>query len=119
MDRFEVLREVSGIERPVLCVKILLALNLYDNGFVPDGVDCFKHGDSVFYNSVGIFECIEPEAKTRNNFNKAVNGLMAAGFLERLVIDVNGNVVTTNNFHRKTAKLYWCLTDKARLVLVS
>jgi hypothetical protein len=47
-----------------------------------------------------------------SNSHKALYALLDAGFVERRVLNKDGEVVFGNSFGRNSAKIYWRITDK-------
>ncbi len=110
------LKEFSKLERQTMGLQVVLMLNLFERGFAPQDVVTIEHNGHTFYEGKSIRNQLGGDT-IKANLHKANYALLNGGFVERLVIDPDGNVILHENYSKKTSILYWRLTAKAHVLL--
>lgn len=72
-----------------------------------------EEGSLVFFDSNDIRGYMANH-KTTSNIHKGFTALLSSGFIERLVINQNGENVVSPNFKRNTVTIYYRMSDKAK-----
>ncbi|WP_210468628.1 hypothetical protein [Vibrio crassostreae] len=111
-QRIKHLHELSQLPRQSLCFQLLTIMNLchldLDNGKVErlilDDESCFYEANSLKEQLLNV--------PSLSNSHKVLYILLDAGFIERRVLDKDGQVVIGDNYQRNTAKIFWRMSTK-------
>ncbi|EGR0264011.1 hypothetical protein BC355_08915 [Vibrio cholerae] len=114
-ERIKNLQELSTLDRQSMCMQFLLLLNLCDKGLAPSEIKSYTLNEKTYFDSKTMKEHLAESSLA--NAHKGLYALYQAHFIERLVVDKNGEIATGDNYQRNTAMIYWRLTEKARSLL--
>jgi len=114
-NRIKNLQELSTLDRQSMCMQFLLLLNLCDKKLAPKEIGYYTLGEKTYFDSKTMKEQLSKSSLA--NAHKGLYALYQANFIERLVIDKNGEISNGDNYQRNTAMIYWRLAEKARSLL--
>ncbi len=118
-DTFEefsiVLKDLSKLPRQSIVMQVLLTMKrveLQKDG----GVQIYRYDGEQYLEYGSLLSSIASEPNS-GNFSNALRQLAANGFVKRLVVTDGGRELLDDDFRSKSSKVYWCLSQRARLVL--
>ncbi|MFA1571799.1 hypothetical protein A152_0022625 [Vibrio tasmaniensis 1F-187] len=71
-----------------------------------------KLNDETFFYEANSLKEQLLDVPSLSNSHKVLYLLLDAGFIERRVLDKDGQVVIGDSYQRNTAKIYWRISDK-------
>ncbi len=114
-NRIQLISEISKLERATVCNAILMSMNVFERGDLPEKECTFEHEGAVYLDSQMMLEEIS-SAANRSNFNKALRALYENGFIERIIVHNKESVVPIEKYSKKWDRFYWRLSDKSRFI---
>ncbi len=106
------LEELASLPRQSVCFQFLMLLNLAEKGIVSDALDLYQpSGERAFFSSTSLRDLLG-SASSKANATKALLALDESGFVERVVIDDNGERISTPTFRRNQVTIYYRLSDR-------
>jgi hypothetical protein len=107
------LAELCDLPRQSVCFQIMILLNMFTRSSpTKNGINFVKDEDNQrFFDAASIRECMANH-KTQSNIHKGFVALLEAGFIERLIIDHNGDKVMTATYSRNFVTIYYKLSEK-------
>ncbi|KAB0478820.1 hypothetical protein ACMAZD_26105 (plasmid) [Vibrio sp. nBUS_14] len=106
------LQEMSQLTRVSLCFQFLTLMNLCEQDLDKGKVERDRDDEGKVFFEANSLKSNLLDVPSLSNSHKALYALLDAGFVERRVLNKDGEVVFGNSFGRNSAKIYWRITDK-------
>lgn len=111
-QRIKHLHELSQLPRQSLCFQLLTIMNLCHHDLDSGKVERMKSDDETYFYEANSLKEQLLDVPSLSNSHKVLYLLLDAGFIERRVLDKDGQVVIGDSYQRNTAKIYWRISDK-------
>lgn len=112
-EKFVSLIELCELPRQSTCFQMVFVLNMFhreQDGGVAQYYPCATTNRRYF--DAASIRAYMPNHKTASNFTKGFSALMDGGFIERLVVDPQGQIIFESTFRRSLVTMYYRLTEK-------
>ncbi|MDC5841089.1 hypothetical protein OPW33_17340 [Vibrio europaeus] len=114
-DRSEVLAELCGLKRQSVCFQIMTLMQMCHRGLDEGVVKQYELNGQMYYEFRSLQQYMA-NIKTVSNAKAGLGVLTENGFLDKLVISKNGDIITDPSYFRGDVSIFYRLSNKGQLL---